>query len=197
MVLTFFGLGLVSVASLGLAIPVPQFQSWTAFFLPEQTCDPPGNRPYSPYAVQAPRYPYGPQPYYSPLPPPCPPTPYVPGTREKPTHPPEEKPGALPPNYGPANEKAAAQPNTPASSNGEGSTEENSMRYHVNVGGIQKGAGGGTTNFHVYTDENGTKKFSDELDPETEKYITENMIPKLGNKRRKGGGVWSVFGGNR
>jgi hypothetical protein len=75
--------------------------------------------------------------------------------------------------------------------------DENAVRYHLNVGGMQKGSGGGTTNFHVYTDESGNKKFSDELDPETERYIKENMMPKMGGKRKKpgsGGGVWSVFG---
>lgn len=74
--------------------------------------------------------------------------------------------------------------------------DKDAIRYHVNVGGIQRGAGGGTTNFHVYSDENGNKHFSDELDENTEKYITENMIPKLGGKKRGGnrGGVWSVFG---
>lgn len=74
--------------------------------------------------------------------------------------------------------------------------DKDAIRYHVNVGGIQKGAGGGTTNFHVYSDENGKKRFSDELDEDTEKYITENMIPKLGGKKRGGNrsGVWSVFG---
>lgn len=82
---------------------------------------------------------------------------------------------------------------------GDANTEDfdkDAIRYHVNVGGIQKGAGGGTTNFHVYSDENGNKRFSDELNEDTEKYITENMIPKLGAKRRGGnrGGVWSVFG---
>ena len=96
----------------------------------------------------------------------------------------------------PVKEKMGAQPKKPAGSTEEKSKEENSMRYHVNVGGVQKGPGGGTTNFHVYTDENGTKKFSDELDPDTEKYITEHMIPKLGNKKKKGGParIWSVFG---
>lgn len=75
--------------------------------------------------------------------------------------------------------------------------DKDAIRYHVNVGGIQKGAGGGTTNFHVYSDENGTKRFSDELDEHTEKYITENMIPKLGKKRGGNrGGVWTVFGDN-
>ncbi|KAL0632678.1 hypothetical protein Q9L58_008437 [Maublancomyces gigas] len=76
--------------------------------------------------------------------------------------------------------------------------DKDAIRYHVNVGGIQKGAGGGTTNFHVYSDENGNKRFSDELDEDTEKYITENMIPRLGGKKRGGnrGGVWSVFGDN-
>ncbi|KAG0635425.1 hypothetical protein HOY80DRAFT_1093383 [Tuber brumale] len=280
MVPIFFGLGLVSGAPLGFAIPVPQFQDpWGGFFVPEQPCDPPDNRPYGTYAVQAPPlYPCDPQPYYVHLPPPSTPTPYAPGTLEKPMHPAGAKPELLPPNggppnyvptYGPSpptvnappfrpyaphphvsqalppsarpppppagavdgaiaeeasrkqkpkpplterlpapkdaaepatgapptNERVAAKKNEPTGSTGEGSTEENAMRYHVNVGGVQKGAGGGTTNFHVYTDENGTKKFSDELDPETEKYITENMIPKLGNRRKKGGGVWSVFGG--
>ncbi|KAG0132183.1 hypothetical protein HOY82DRAFT_606805 [Tuber indicum] len=276
----FFGLGLVSVASIGLAFPVPQYQDqWGGFFLPEQPCDPPDNRPYGQYAVQAPpRYPCDPQPYYGPLPPPSTPTPYAPGGPGGPMHPPEAKPEPLPPhggppNYAPAygpppptvnsppfrpyaphprvsqavpspvrpppppakaadaaiaeeaarkqrpkpplterlpapkgaaepatgvpptNERVTAQKSEPTGGAGEGSTEENAMRYHVNVGGVQKGAGGGTTNFHVYTDESGTKKFSDELDPETERYITENMIPKLGNRRKKGGGVWSVFGG--
>ncbi|KAL7272369.1 hypothetical protein RUND412_004829 [Rhizina undulata] len=74
--------------------------------------------------------------------------------------------------------------------------DDNAIRYHVNVGGVQTGNGrGGATNFHVFTDENGNKKFSEELDPETEKYIKENMLPKLSGKRKKGqGGIWSVFG---
>lgn len=266
------GLGLASMASLGLAIPAPQFQEpWNVFSPPEQSYDTPGNRPYGAYAVQVPpqlppQYPYSPQPYYGPLPPLGPPNMYIPGTLEGPVHPTGEKPEAPPPNYGPtygpplptangppvrpyappprarpaspptkavegtvarevpqkqkqklslkgrlnaaeaarkpaigaspAKEKTGAQSNRPAGGAGEGSTEENAMRYHVNVGGIQKGPGGGTTNFHVYTDENGTKKFSDELDPDTEKYITENMIPKLSNKRKKSGParIWSVFG---
>ncbi|RPA99581.1 hypothetical protein L873DRAFT_892647 [Choiromyces venosus 120613-1] len=278
---TFLGLGLASMASLGLAIPVPQFQQpWNGFFLPEQTYDPQTNRPYNPYAVPAqPRYPYSPQPYYGPPPPPpSPPSPYVSGNTGRPIYPPEQKPEAPPPNYerpnygpiygspppnpysspfrpyaspppvnqapapptpappslkaveedvageapqkqksklslseklsaaedaaapaieaSPVGEKEAARRKQPVGNSDEDLTEDNAIRYHVNVGGIQKGAGGGTTNFHVYTDESGTKKFSDELDPDTEKYITESMIPKLGGKRKKtaAGGVWSVFG---
>jgi len=277
MVQIFLGFGLVLMASLGLAVPIPQFQEpWNGFFLPGQSCDTPANRPYGSYEVQVPpplppQHPYSPQPYYGPPAPQGPPNPYIPGTLEVPLHSPEEKLEAPPPDYGPPNygpsygppppivngppippyapppprarpappptkavegtvagealqkqkqklslkeklgapegarkpaigappakEKIGAQPRKPAGSTDEKPTEENSMRYHVNVGGIQKGPGGGTTNFHVYTDENGTKKFSDELDPDTEKYITENMLPKLGNKRKKGPArIWSVFG---
>lgn len=79
---------------------------------------------------------------------------------------------------------------------GSDNFDKDAIRYRMNVGGIQKGGQGGATNFHVYSDENGNKHYSDELDEETEKYITENMIPKLGGKRKGGsrGGVWSVFG---
>ena len=104
------------------------------------------------------------------------------------------------------NKKTPKQEQATTSSNGDekgDDFDESAIRYHVNVGGMQKagggsgsGSGGGTTNFHVYTDENGNKRFSDELDPETERYIKEEMIPKLGGGRRKkpGSGVWSVFG---
>ncbi|KAH8147188.1 uncharacterized protein LAJ45_08666 [Morchella importuna] len=94
---------------------------------------------------------------------------------------------------------AAPVPSTGRPTITEDRTDDNeAVRYHVNVGGVQKGGNGGTTNFHVFSDENGDKMFSNEMDEETERYITENMIPKLGGKRKGKStpGVWSVFGDN-
>lgn len=78
--------------------------------------------------------------------------------------------------------------------------EEDKMsgfQHQVNSGGVQRGSGrDGPTNFHVYSDENGQKRYSDQLDPETEEYIRERMLPKLRGtrKNRAGGDVWDVFG---
>lgn len=120
---------------------------------------------------------------------------------------PNHKPGGKPVSEKPRDKKPLANkfmsdfedsPAPPVVVEEDDEFDKDAIRYHVNVGGIQKGAGGGTTNFHVYSDENGNKRFSDELDEHTEKYITENMIPKLGGKKRGGnrGGVWTVFGDN-
>ncbi|KAI5852376.1 hypothetical protein BZA05DRAFT_452612 [Tricharina praecox] len=77
---------------------------------------------------------------------------------------------------------------------------EHPLKYKVNVGGIKTGPDDetGPSNFHVFTNE-GTKKYSgDDMSPETQKYIIEKMLPKIGGRRRKGGNsggnVFSVFG---
>jgi len=64
----------------------------------------------------------------------------------------------------------------------------------IPAGGLQHGSRG-PTDFHVYTDENGKRYSSDTLDPETETYIREKMLPKFrGERKQKSGDVWSVFG---
>lgn len=74
------------------------------------------------------------------------------------------------------------------------------LRYNVNIGGIKTGPDDptGPSNFHVFTDESTKKMSSNDMNPETEKYIKEKMIPKLGGRRKKGGNgggnIFSVFG---
>lgn len=159
---------------------------------------PQAQRPSAP--LQAPQAPQAPRPPQPPAPLPIPglelPAPKAPAASPRLHKPVSEKPRDKKPlaqKFAPELEDAPAS--RPVVED-ESSSDKDAIRYHVNVGGIQKGAGGGTTNFHVYSDENGKKRFSDELDEDTEKYITEGMIPKLGGKKRgdKGSGVWSVFG---
>lgn len=74
------------------------------------------------------------------------------------------------------------------------------LRYNVNVGGIKTGPNDdtGPSNFHVFTDEGKREFSSNDMNPETEKYIFEKMVPKLSGKRKKGGNgggnIFSVFG---
>jgi len=72
---------------------------------------------------------------------------------------------------------------------------EHPMRYKVNVGGIKTGPGDetGPSNFHVFTNEGTNTLSSNDMSPETRKYIIEKMLPKLGGRRKKGGNASSVF----
>jgi hypothetical protein len=78
---------------------------------------------------------------------------------------------------------------------------EHPLKYNVNIGGIKTGPDDetGPSDFHVFTDETTLKLSSDDMNPETEKYIFEKMMPKLTGERRKkggngGGNIFSVFG---
>ena len=75
------------------------------------------------------------------------------------------------------------------------------LRYNVHIGEIKTGADdpAGPSNFHVFTDESTKEMSSNDMNPETERYIKEKMIPKLGGRRKKGGNgggnIFGVFGG--
>jgi hypothetical protein len=60
------------------------------------------------------------------------------------------------------------------------------LRYKVNVGGVKSPEQGAPTNFHVFTDEGGKQMSSNDMNPETEKYIMEKMVPKMSGRRKKG-----------
>ncbi|KAF8245720.1 hypothetical protein K440DRAFT_645552 [Wilcoxina mikolae CBS 423.85] len=74
------------------------------------------------------------------------------------------------------------------------------LRYNVHIGGIKTGPDDetGPSDFHVFTDETTKKMSSNDMNPETERYIREKMMPKLSGRRKKGGNgggnIFSVFG---
>lgn len=85
--------------------------------------------------------------------------------------------------------------------------EDGAPKYKVNIGGAASGKPGqeadGPTNFSVWTDEGVTEYSSKDMNPETDKYIREKLLPKMRPEGRKkgrkaasgsGGGVFNVFG---